>query len=82
MTDWGYRRASAILLLVGVTFFGSSILYTVISCGDGDCTAQHRDRAREQRQQREQWIEQQQQFLQQQESVKQYQKDVKDRNSK
>ena len=79
LTDWGFRRASWIIFLVGAIFFGSSVLYSVVSCADGDCTVSHREQQREQRQQRQQWIEQQQQFLQQQDSVKDYQQQLRDR---
>ena len=73
LTPYGARLFGRIVFLVGITFFGSSILYSMVMCADNDCTVKNREIAREQRQQREQWIEQHQQHLQQQTQIREYQ---------
>ena len=73
LTEHGARMFGRILFLVGITFFGSSIIYSMVMCADNDCTVKNRESAREQRKEREQWIEQHLQQQQQQTQIREYQ---------
>ena len=70
LTSHGARMFGLILFLVGSVFFGSSIIYSLYSCADNDCTVKNREAAREQQRERDQWLRQ---HLQQQEQIREYQ---------
>lgn len=75
LTSHGARMFGITLFLVGSVFFGSSIIYSLYSCADNDCTVKNRDQARKQQRERDQW---QRQHLQQQEQIRDYQQQQSD----